>query len=75
MRRMALLGILLSLVFIGLATAGELPLLQSFHSGPSPNLEHFIAINGFSAAVTLGFALVVRFNGYGLYARKGTSAA
>ena len=65
MRRLALAGVLLSLLLIGLATAWELPLLHSL-GGSGPDKEHLIAINFASSALILVFALVVRWNGYRL---------
>ena len=65
MRRLALPGVLLALLLVGIATAWELPLLQQLGSG-GPDAEHFIAINVASSAFILICALVVRFNGYRL---------
>ena len=66
MRQLAVPGVLLTLVLIGLATASELPLLRAMLSGPGPKAGHFIAINAFTAAITLAVAVIVRLNGYSL---------
>jgi hypothetical protein len=56
-------------VFIGVATAWEFPLLKELRSGPRPDFADFVAINSFSAALILIVAVIVRLNGYALYAR------
>jgi hypothetical protein len=68
MRRMAVLGVLLALLFMGAMTVFELPLLNR-PGGGGPDLRHFIAINVAMAALILVSALVVRLNGYCLYTR------
>ena len=65
MQRMALPGALLSLMFVGVATVGEIPLFQQL-GGRGPNAYHFIAINTVSAAVVLVITAAVRLNGYSL---------
>jgi hypothetical protein len=66
MPRMAALGVPLALLFMGVMTLVELPLLDRLGGG-GPELGHFIAINVAMAAVILLSALVVRLNGYCLY--------
>jgi hypothetical protein len=73
MRRLTLLGTLLVLVLIGLMTAWELPLLRSFHSGPGPQTEDFIAINAFTALIVLMVLAVVRMSGYSLTPSQATA--
>jgi hypothetical protein len=69
MPRLAAPGVLLALLLMALATAGEMPLLDRLgFSGPET--YHFIAINVASAALILASALIVRWNGYRLYARS-----
>jgi hypothetical protein len=72
-RRMAVLGVLLALLFIGVVTALELPLLNLL-GGSGPSAHHFLAINFASAGLILVSALVVRLNGYCLYARGSVKA-
>ena len=70
MPRLAIPGVLLSIVFVGLATAFELPLLNQLGaSGPGPGIEDFIAINSTSATLVLLSAFIVRLNGYRLSVR------
>ena len=68
MRRMALPGVLLSLLLVGIATAWELPLMSNL-GGRGPDVEDFIAINVTSASLTLLCAFVVRLSGYRLESR------
>jgi hypothetical protein len=68
MRRMAMLGVLLSLMLIAVATAFELPLLKAL-GGSGPRVSELIAINVVSAVLILAVAGIVRLNGYFLYAR------
>ena len=71
MRRQAILGILLSLVLMGLATASELPLMETLGmASAGANTAVFIAINVASALVILVVAGVVQLNGYSLYAGR-----
>ena len=74
MRRLALPGVLLALLLVGIATAWELPLLHQLGGG-GPDAEHFIAINVASSAFILICALVVRFKGYRLDMRPRSTPA
>jgi hypothetical protein len=69
MRRMAVLGVLLTLLFTGFATAWETPILSRLGGGSGPQARDFVAINIGSAAFILASALVVRLNGYCLYTK------
>jgi hypothetical protein len=68
MRRMAIPGVLLALVLIGVATAWELPLWEKVGEA-GPEIGHFVAINAASAIVILVAAGLVRLNGYFLCAQ------
>lgn len=68
MPRFAAPAVVLTLVLIGLATAGELPLLNIFHKRAGPDMFHLIWINGFTAGWILLLALIVRLNGFRLAA-------
>ena len=72
MRRMAILGTLLAIILVGLATAFELPLLQSL-GGVGPDAEHFVAINAASSVLILLIVGIVRLNGYCLYSKSAAS--
>ena len=71
MRRMAIPGVMLALVLTAVATAWELPLLESV-GGSGPRTGHFVAINVASAILILVVATIVRMNGYCLDARPAT---
>jgi hypothetical protein len=71
MRRMAIPGVLLSLVLTAVATVWELPLFESV-GGSGPQTGDFIVINVGSAVFILVVAGTVRMNGYCLDARPAT---
>jgi hypothetical protein len=66
-----------ALLLVGLATAVELPLLNTFRKfagGGGPEPGHFLGINGFQTGWVLAFAGLVRWGGYRLttsHPRKG----
>ncbi len=70
--RWSLLGVIVVLLLIGLATTWEVSLLRHFPGvrGSGPNTRHFIWINVFTSAVILAGILLVRFNGYGTRPRE-----
>lgn len=70
LRRKALLGVLMSLILIAVATALELPIMEMLGGMRGPTRNDFIAINVASAALILMVAGVVRLNGYCLFARR-----
>jgi hypothetical protein len=65
---MAVLGVFLSLLFMGVMTFFELPLLRGLGGG-GPDLGHFVAINVAMTVLILASAFAVRLNGYCLYTR------
>jgi hypothetical protein len=68
MRRLAVPGVLLALLFIGAVTNGELPLLTELGLS-GPEMHHLITINVASAALVLASVLIVRLNGFCFYTR------
>jgi hypothetical protein len=67
MRRLTVFGVLLALLFIGIATTFEWPLFNLV-GGSGPSRSIFIVINIGSAAFIVVSAVIVRLNGYCLYA-------
>jgi hypothetical protein len=65
LRKLAVRGVLLALALIVVATVLEFPLLRSLGGG-GPGLMDFVAINGFTSAIVLIVAAIVRLNGYSL---------
>lgn len=68
-------AVLVVLLLIGIATACELPLLETFHRGGGPDTLHLVWINAFSSAWILALVLVVRVSGYAAHIRTTLDAA
>jgi hypothetical protein len=67
-----------SLVFLGLATWAELPLLQVVTrttAAVGPELWHFIAINAFQAAWVIAITALLRWGGYRLAMARAAGSA
>ena len=64
--RLAVPAVIMAMVFIGLTTAAEMPLLGNFHTGPGPVTLHIISINAFTAGWILCITAIVRISGYRL---------
>lgn len=63
-------AVLVVLLLIGVATAFELPLINSFAKGSGPDVLHLVWLNAFTSVWILALALVVRFSGYRLGGRR-----
>ena len=66
MRHLAIPGVALTLVLVGVITAFEMPLLQVLQPRFGPETSDFIAINTFTALMILTVLAIVRINGYNL---------
>jgi hypothetical protein len=66
--RFGAISVALLLGLVALATAWELPLLSTIHSGPGPDTMHLVWINGFTAAWIIAFMAALRLSGYRLIA-------
>ncbi len=73
LRSNSLVGVLLSLLLITVATGLELPILETLE-GEGPTKEHFIAINLASAVLILVIASIIRLGGYRLFGRRVVKA-
>jgi hypothetical protein len=67
--RFAIISVLLSIVFLAVATYFELPIMTAV-GGRGPKPSHFVAINVFSSALIIGVAIVVRLNGFRLFVKR-----
>jgi len=65
-------AVLVVLLLIGLATACELPLMNTLPIGGGPDTLHLVCINTFTSAWILALVLVARFSGYRLRGRGVT---
>jgi hypothetical protein len=65
-------AVLVVLLFIGVATAFEVPLINSFARGGGPDVWHVVWLNTFTSAWILALVLVARVSGYRLGGRLVT---
>jgi hypothetical protein len=63
-------AVLVVLLLIGVATAFEVPLINSFASGGGPDVWHLVWLNTFTSAWILALVLVARVSGYRLGGRR-----
>jgi hypothetical protein len=68
-KRFALVSVLLSIVFLSVATYFEYSILTAV-GGLGPEPAHFVAINLFSSALIIGITAILRANGFRLFVRR-----